>query len=135
MNNKKSIIAVIALVLVVAVFAGIYFATRPATSEGSKTFTLTVVHGDGSSKNFTISTDEEYLAPALKAEGILPADEGADGMYLTVDGEKADFSVDQSFWYLYIGEEDAMLGMNDTPVNDGDSFKLVYTTYDNNFNG
>jgi hypothetical protein len=31
MNNKKSIIAVIALVLVVAVFAGIYFATRPAT--------------------------------------------------------------------------------------------------------
>ena len=134
MNNKKTIIAVIALVLVVAVFAGIYLATRPETSAGSKTFTLTVVHGDGTSKDFTISTDEEYLAPALKAKGILPESEGADGMYYTVDGEKADYSVNQSFWYLYIGEEDAMLGMNDTPVNDGDTFKLVYTIYNENYN-
>lgn len=129
MSNKKTIIAVIALVLVVAVFGGIYLATRPETSAGSKTFTLTVVHGDGTSKDFTVSTDEEYLAPALKAEGILPADEGADGMYFTVDGEKADYSVNQSYWGLFVGEEYAMLGMNDTPVNDGDSFKLVYTIY------
>ena len=129
MSNKKTIIAVIALVLVVAVFGDIYLATRPETSAGSKTFTLTVVHGDGTSKDFTISTDEEYLAPALKAEGILPADEGDDGMYYTVDGEKADYSVNQSYWSLYVGEDYAMLGMNDTPVTDGDSFKLVYTIY------
>ena len=129
MNNKKTIIAIISLVLIVAVFAGIYLATRPETSAGGKTFTLTVVHGDGTSKEFTISTDEEYLAPALKAEGILPESEGADGMYFTVDGEKADYSVNQSYWGLFVGEEYAMLGMNDTPVNDGDSFKLVYTVY------
>ena len=129
MNNKKTIIAVIALVLVVAVFGGIYLATRPATAEGGKTITVTVVHKDGTSKNFTISTDEEYLAPALKAEGILPENEGADGMYFTVDGEQADYSVDQSYWGVYIGEEYAMLGMNDIPVNDGNSFKLVYTIY------
>lgn len=129
MNNKKTIIAIISLVLVVAVFAGIYLATRPETSAGGKTFTLTVVHGDGTSKEFTISTDEEYLAPALKAEGILPESEGADGMYFTVDGEKADYSVNQSYWGLFVGEEYAMLGINDTPVNDGDSFKLVYTVY------
>lgn len=129
MSNKKTIIAVIALVLVVGIFAGIYLATRPATTEGGKTFTLTVVHGDGTSKDFTISTDEEYLAPALKAEGILPESEGADGMYYTVDGEKADYSVNQSYWGLFVGEEYAMLGMNDTPVSDGDSFKLVYTIY------
>ena len=127
MNNKKSIIAVIALVLVVAVFAGIYFATRPATSAGSKTFTLTVVHGDGSSKNFTISTDEEYLAPALKAENILPADEGADGMYLTVDGEKADYSVNQSYWGLFIGEEYATTGADGIVLTDGGEYSLVYT--------
>ena len=129
MNNKKTILAVIALVLAVAVFAGIYLATRPATTEGSKTFTLTVVHADGTSKNFTISTNEKYLAPALKAENILPESEGADGMYFTVDGEKADYSVNQSYWSLYVGEDYAMLGMNETPVNDGDSFKLVYTIY------
>ena len=127
MKNKKLIIAAIAVVAVIAIMVGVYFATRPQTSQGSKTFTVTVVHGDGSSKNFTISTDEEFLAPALKAEGILPADEGSDGMYFTVDGEKADYSVNQSYWGLFIGEEYAMTGMNDIPVNDGDSFKLVYT--------
>ena len=43
--------------------------------------------------------------------------------------------MNQSYWGLFIGEDYAMTGMNDTPVNDGDSFKLVYTIYDNNFNG
>lgn len=128
MKNKK-LLALVALVLVVAVFVGVWVATRPETSAGGKTITVTVVHKDGTSKDFTISTDEEFLAPALKAEGILPAEEGADGMYFTVDGEKADYSVDQSYWGVYIGEEYAMVGMNDIPVNDGDSFKLEYTVY------
>lgn len=128
MKNKKRI-ALVALVLVVALFVGIWAATRPETSTGGKTFTLSVVHSDGSSKDFTISTDEEFLAPALKAEGILLEEEGADGMYNTVDGEKADYSVNQSYWVLYIGADYAMTGMNDTPVSDGDSFKLEYTVY------
>ena len=49
------------------------------------------------------------------------------GMFDTVDGEKADWSVDQSYWALYIGDDYATTGVDTTPIHDGDSFKLVYT--------
>lgn len=127
MKNKKIVLAIVALVLVIAVFVGVWAATRPETATGGKTITVTVVHGDGTSKVFTISTDEEFLAPALKAEGILLETEGSDGMYNTVDGEKADYSVNQSYWAMYVGEEYGMVGMNDQVINDGDTFKLEYT--------
>lgn len=128
MKNKKLIIAVVALVAVVAVFLGIWFATRPETSQGAKTITVTVVHADGSTKNFTCHTDEEYLAPVLEAENIAQGDQTEYGLTIhTVDGEKASWEENQSYWALFIGEEYAMTGASQTPVNDGDVFKLVYT--------
>ena len=48
-------------------------------------------------------------------------------MITTVDGETADWNADQSYWALYIGQEYASTGADTTPVNDGDSFGLVYT--------
>ena len=127
MKNKKLIIALVALVLVVAVFLGIYFAARPQTNTDAKTFTLTVVHSDNSSKDFTITSSEEFLSPALIAEGIIN-DEGIEtGMYFTVDGETASWEENQSYWAFYPGEDYATMGMNDTPIEDGAVYKLVYT--------
>lgn len=126
MKNKKTLIAVIAIVLVVAALAAIYFATRPSAAEGNKTFTLTVVHSD-STKEFTVSTDEKYLAHALIAEGIIN-DEGIEtGMYFTVDGETASWEENQSYWAVYVGEAYATVGLNDLPVEDGGVYKLEYT--------
>lgn len=126
MKNKKMILAVAALAVVLALFIGVYFATRPGTQEGTKAFTVTVVHKDGTSKEFTCRTEEEKLGPALSAEGLIV--EGASaGMYNTVDGETADYSVDGGYWAFYVGEEYASAGMDDTPVTDGGSYKLVYT--------
>lgn len=128
MKNKKLIIAVVALVALVAVFLGIWFATRPETSQGAKTITVTVIHADGSTKDFTCHTDEEYLAPVLEAENIAQGDQTEYGLTIhTVDGEKASWEENQSYWALFIGEEYAMTGASQTPVNDGDVFKLVYT--------
>jgi len=72
MKNKK-IIIILAVVLaaLVAVFAGVYFATRPETVEGDKTINVTVVFADKSEKNYEISTDAEYLADALVEEKII----------------------------------------------------------------
>ena len=50
MKNKKLVIALVALVAIAAIVLGVYFATRPATSEGGKAVTVTVVHRDGSEK-------------------------------------------------------------------------------------
>lgn len=128
MKNKKLILAVVALVAVAAIFLGVYFATRPETTQGAKTYTVTVVHGDGTSKDFTYHTDEEYLGAALVAEGLIAGYESEYGLTVeTVDDETASWAENQSYWALYIGEEYAMTGVSTTPVNDGDSFKWVYT--------
>lgn len=127
MKNKKLILSVIALVAVIAIFLGVYLATRPEAQEGSKTITITVVHSNGTSKDFTCHTDARFLADVMLAEGLFLSTEGADGMYYTVDGETASWETNKAYWALYIGEEYAMVGAKDTPVNDGDSFKWVYT--------
>ena len=61
MKNKKTVLAVIALVAVIAIFAGVYFATRPEAAQGAKAFSVTVVHADGSTKEFDYRTDAEKL--------------------------------------------------------------------------
>ena len=128
MKNKKLILAIAALVLVAALFVGIYIATRPETTQGAKTYTVTVVHADGTSKDFTYHTDEEYLGAALVAEGLIVGYESQYGLTVeTVDGETASWDEAKAYWALYVGEEYAMAGVSATPVNDGDSFKWVYT--------
>lgn len=128
MKNKKILIAAVALVAVVAVMLGVWFATRPGTVEGAKEITVTVVHKDGSEKEFVYHTDEEYLGPVLLSEGLVEGEQGPYGLYIkVVDGVTADFDVDQSYWSLYVGQEPAMQGADTTPIADGDSFRLVYT--------
>ena len=128
MKNKKLVIAVIALVAVVGILLGVYFATRPATSQGTKEITVTVVHKDGSEKVFTYRTDEEFLGPVILSEGLVEGEEGPYGLMISaVVGEAAVWETDGAYWSLYIGEEYAMSGADTTPIADGDTFKLVYT--------
>lgn len=128
MKNKKIIIAVIALVAVVGILLGVYFATREKPEDGGKTITVTVVHGDKTEKNFTYTTQEEYLGPVLLAEGLVAGEESEYGLYIkVVDGEKAVYEEDNAYWSLYVGEEMATTGADGTVIHDGDTFKLVYT--------
>ena len=128
MKNKKLVFAAIALVAIVGVLVGVWMMNRPQTTEGTKAYTVTVVHADGSEKAFSYTTDEEYLGAALVAEGLISADEGPYGLVIiTVDGEDAVWEKDNAYWSLYVGDEYAVTGISETPVNDGDSFKLEYT--------
>ena len=131
MKNKKIVIALVALVAVVGLMLGVWAANRPETSEGTKAYTVTVVHGDGSQKVFEYTTDAEYLDDALMEEGLIAGEEGPYGLTLiTVDGEDAVWETDNAYWSLYIGQEYATTGLSDTPVNDGDIFKLEYTRFE-----
>ncbi len=127
MKNKKMLIGVIALVLVIALMAGVYLATRPAAQAGGKHFTVVVVHSDGTEKTFAYSTDAELLGQFLYDEGLLIADETNPGMFHTVDGEKADWNVNQSYWSFYEGDAYANQGVETTVIVDGALYKLVYT--------
>lgn len=128
MKNKKLVISVVALVLVVALMAGIWMATRPETEAGSKAYTVTVVHKDGTVKDFSYRTDEEYLAGALLEEGLVSGEDSQYGLtIITVDGEAAVWDTDKAYWAIWVGEEMAMTGASEIPVYDGSTYKLEYT--------
>ena len=127
MKNKKLILAAIALVVVVAIFAGVYVATRPDAQQGAKAFTVVVVHANGTEKTFEYRTDAEKLGAVLEEKGLIESEGADDGMFHTVDGEKADWSVNQSYWAFYEGDAYAMVGIYDTNIVDGAVYKLVYT--------
>ena len=127
-KNGKLIAAVVAVAALIAVFAGIWFAARPAVNEGAKTITVEVIHKDGREKIFTYQTDAEYLGEVMTNEGLVEGDNGPYGLYITkVDGEAAIYEEDGSYWALYQDGEYATLSADQTPINDGDSFSLVYT--------
>jgi hypothetical protein len=128
MKNKKLILIAVAVIALIGVMLGVYFATRPETTQGGKTFTVTVVHKDGSEKVFTCHTDEEKLGPVLLTEKIVEGSMGDFGLYiLSADGEVADYNVDQGWWALYEGENMASTGADAVAITDGGSYKLVYT--------
>lgn len=122
------IAAVLALALLVTGMVALYVKFRPQATEGDKHFTVTVVHKDGTEKEFTYDTDEEYLGTVLQVAGLIEGEEGPYGLMISaVDGEIADWNVDQGYWALYIGEEYATTGIDTTPIQDGASYCLVYT--------
>ena len=130
-KNKSVVIALGALICVAAVFVGAYFATRGATSEGSKTLTIEIVHGNGDSKEYTIHTDAEYLGQALMENeelGVIGED-GPYGLYIKeVDGEKAS-DADQTFWSVSQDGESLLVGADQQPIADGEHYELVLTTW------
>ena len=128
----KKWIGIVAAVLALALLAGgmvaVYQKFRPQAVAGGKEFTVTVIHKDGTQKEFSYASDEEYLGAVLLSEGLIEGEEGPYGLMIsTVDGEIADWNVDQGYWALFIGEEYATTGVDTTAIHDGDHFKLVYT--------
>lgn len=131
MKNKTWIwitAAVLALALLVTGMVALYVKFRPQTEAGTKSFTVTVIHKDGTEKEFSYTSSEEYLGTVLQTKGLIEGEEGPYGLMIsTVDGELADWNMDQGYWALYVGEEYATTGIDTTPIYDGASFSLVYT--------
>ena len=128
-KSTKIIVAVAALVGAAAILLAVYLGTRPETAAGSKTIEVEVIHGDGSQKMFTYSTDAEYLGQVLQEEqGLIEGEDGQYGLYITaVDGEEAVYETDGAYWALYEGEDYAQQGIDQTPIADGGQYSLVYT--------
>ena len=128
MKNKKLVITIAVIVVLVAALLAVYAATRPAAAAGGKTITVTVVHADGTSKDFTYQTDAEYLGEVLVAEGLVEGEDSEYGLYITkVDGEDAIYEENGSYWALYEGDTYANQSADQTPLTDGGTYSLVYT--------
>lgn len=127
-KKTKRIIAVVALLVLIAaaVFAYMHFA--PAANPGDKTIVVSVIHGDGTQKDFSINTDAENLRTALEQEKLVQGEDGDYGLYIqTADGETADESL-QQWWCITKGGETLMTGVDDTMIADGERYELTLTT-------
>ena len=126
MKNKK-ILGLGALILVVAILVGVFFLTRPDTAAGDKTITVTVIHKDESEKVFELSTDQEYLGPALVDGGVVEDNQSDYGLYiLTADGETVDEAA-QEWWCITQNGESLTVGADDQPILDGECYELTLT--------
>lgn len=126
MKNKKTLIAVLVLVLLVVVAVICYATFGPKSVEGSKTITVDVTHADGTTNTFTISTDAEFLRGALEQENLISGTESDYGLYvLTVDGETVDES-NQEWWGYTQSGEMVNYGVDTCPIVDGDHFEFTF---------
>ena len=133
MKNKKKLLGIGLIVVLVVVMALVYGKFREKPVEGSKNITIEVVNSKEESKVYELKTDAEYLLGAMEeAEGLtFEGEEGEYGMsIMTVNGETADFNVDASYWSFYVNDEYCNYGVSEQPVEDGDAFAIVYTVYE-----
>ena len=129
MKNKKIIIAIVSLILVIAALLGVYAATRPEAVEGEKNVTVVIVYADGTEKKLEYTTTCESLADLLLEKELVTGYSSEEYGFTieSVDGITLDWATDGAYWALYEGEEYALQGIDTTPVVDGGVYKLVYT--------
>ena len=129
MKGKK-ILAVTLVAVLVAALAFVYVAYSEKTVEGMKHVTIEVVMADETTTVYEVDTDGEYLIDAMNdAEGL--SFEGEEGIYglsvSIVNDVRADYTLDGAYWAFYVGGEYCNYGVSEQPIEDGDSFSIVYT--------
>ena len=129
-SNKNIIIGAAVLVALIAVLAVVYviFGAKPAA--GSKAITIEVVNQAQESTVYEVQTDAEYLRQAMEeTEGLtFSGTESEFGLMVdTVNGERADYTLDGAYWSFYVNGEYCNYGIDSQPVLDGDAFAVMYT--------
>lgn len=129
-TNRKIILGVAALVLVLATFLIIFNVFREKPVKGSKALTLEVVNQEKQTTEYKVQTDAEFLRQAMEeAEGFtFDGEEGDYGFTLyTINGETHNWNEDGSYWAVYVNGEYANYGIESQPVKDGDVYRFEYT--------
>ena len=132
-NNKKIIIGLLALVVIVAAMIIVTQLGRPETHAGDKDIRITVISSDGSEVSYEVHTDAEFLQQAMdEADGLEYSGEDSDFGFMidTINGELASFEENGAFWGIFINGDFATYGISQQPVTDGDHFEFVYTAGD-----
>ena len=129
-SKSKKIIGVSAVIALAAILAVVFFVFREKPVQGSKSVTIEVVNKAQETKEYNLKTDAEYLKQAMEeADGLeFKGSDGQYGLMITeVNGELAEFNTNGAYWSFYVNDEYCNYGIDQQPVNDGDTFKIVYT--------
>jgi hypothetical protein len=132
-KNFAAVIAAVIVVILIAVFALVYHFASPKAVEGAKALTIEVTDNNGDTTTYEVHTDAEYLRQAMEeTEGLtFSGTESAEyGMMVeTVNDVTADYNADGAYWAFYVDGEYCQYGIDQQPVNDGETYAIIYTIY------
>lgn len=95
--------------------------------EGKNFFKCTVTLSTGH-VTFIINTNKETVGDALVENKLIDGTKGQYGLYVdTVNGIKADYDKDKSYWAFYIDDTLATTAVDKTKIERGKQYSLVYT--------
>lgn len=130
-TNARLIWRMLVLVLTAAAILTLASCQKPSPEEPEgveKTITVTVTDDEGVDAVYTVVTKANYLRGALEEALTLEGDESSYGLYIkSVNGLRADYTLDGAYWQLTKDGTPLMTGADDTPIVDGDSYGVVYT--------
>lgn len=131
-SRGKLIAGICALVVLVGLFITMFAIFGPKTTEGSKNVTLSVINETGETTSYAAKTDAlvlQELMEELKSDGFsYSGTESEYGLMIdTVNGVRADYTLDGAYWSFYVNDAYCNYGISEQPVNDGDSFSIIYT--------
>lgn len=131
MKNKKLMIGLVALVLVIAVMALVYANTRPEAVAGEKNVTVVIIYEDGTEKRMDFTTECEDLAELLLEKELVTGYESQEYGFTieSVDGITLDWATDGAYWALYEGDEYAVTSAAGITLTEGGIYKLVYEKF------
>lgn len=126
-TKKQTFFLFLALLALIALFAGAYTLTAHRGQAGSKTITVKTSF-DNTAQSHTVVTKQEFLGPALVEGGFVEGENGSMGLFIvSVDGRAADGGK-QEWWCITKGGVTLNTGSDTTPIADGDSFELTLKT-------
>lgn len=100
-----------------------------AVGYGEVQFYLEVTDANGDTTRRMVFTDHGVnLGEVLLGYGLIQGDEGSFGLMVThVDSIRADFTLDNAWWALYVDGEMSMLGVSGVYPEEGVVYAFVHT--------
>lgn len=91
--------------------------------KGNTQFEFTVTFVDGTSRQYTVKTNETTVGDALSEVGLIAGEESTYGLYVkTVDGVTLDYNKDGKYWAFYINGAYASSGVDTTEIKSGEAY-------------
>ena len=127
-RNKIIGISCIAAALIIAIVGVIFMFKMSTPTAPTKNLSISVVHGDKTTKDFSVKTIRANLADALLDEKIIEGQDSEYGLFITTaDGETADDTKEQ-WWCITKDGGQLNTGATDTLTDDGDKYEITLTT-------
>lgn len=129
-SNKKIIGMILALVALIILFAMLFVTFRAKPVDGTKNITIEVVDNTATSILYEITTTADFLQEAIEeTEGLeVTGTDGEFGLMVdTVNGIRADFTLDGAYWSFNVNGDYCNYGISEQPILDGDEFQIIYT--------